>query len=82
MFNFWGTRRDKQRIYTVVGIVAPIVLAVLTIGLLQTVAVRSSFLAYMIVANTQCELRLPLISLADLPTALCFLTYADLAQPF
>ncbi|KAJ3576800.1 hypothetical protein NPX13_g3584 [Xylaria arbuscula] len=53
MFNFWAMRRNKQRIYTLVGIVAPVVLAIITIGLLQTPAVQSSFLVYMIVANTQ-----------------------------
>ncbi|KAI1284043.1 hypothetical protein F5Y07DRAFT_348497 [Xylaria sp. FL0933] len=52
-YNFWATRRNAERIYAVVGRVLPIVLAAITIGLLQTAAVQSSFTAYMIVANTQ-----------------------------
>ncbi|KAK5628952.1 hypothetical protein RRF57_004667 [Xylaria bambusicola] len=55
MFDFGTRRRNKRRIYAVVGRVAPIVLAAITIGLLQTPAIQSSFLAYMIVANTQCN---------------------------
>ncbi|KAJ2976348.1 hypothetical protein NUW58_g8109 [Xylaria curta] len=53
MYNFWATRRDGERIAAVVGRVAPIILAAITIGLLQTPAVQSSFTAYMFVANVQ-----------------------------
>lgn len=55
MYNFWAARRGAERVAAVVGRVAPIVLALLTIGLLQTPAVQSSFTAYLIVANVQCE---------------------------
>ncbi|KAI0913888.1 hypothetical protein F4823DRAFT_574839 [Ustulina deusta] len=53
MYNFWATRRNEERIYAVVGRVAPIVLAVATISVLQTPPVQSSFIVYMVVANAQ-----------------------------
>ncbi|KAI1116263.1 hypothetical protein F5Y14DRAFT_407385 [Nemania sp. NC0429] len=53
MYNFWAARRGVERIAAVIGRVAPILLASLTIGLLQTPAVQSSFTAYLIVANVQ-----------------------------
>ncbi|KAI1133262.1 hypothetical protein F5Y10DRAFT_228620 [Nemania abortiva] len=53
VYNFWATRRSAERIAAVVGRVAPIILALITIGLLQTPAVQSSFTVYMIVANVQ-----------------------------
>ncbi|KAJ8127363.1 hypothetical protein O1611_g6273 [Lasiodiplodia mahajangana] len=53
VYNFWATRRDAERIFTIVARVAPIILALITIGLLQTPAVQSSFTVYMIVANVQ-----------------------------
>ncbi|KAI0431231.1 hypothetical protein F5Y09DRAFT_305508 [Xylaria sp. FL1042] len=66
-YNFWATRQKGERIYAVVGRVAPIVLAAITIGLLQTAAVQSSFTAYMIVANTQsvlsCSISIVLLSI-------------------
>ncbi|RWA08549.1 hypothetical protein EKO27_g6566 [Xylaria grammica] len=67
MNNFWVTRRDGERIFAVVGRIAPVFLAVITIGLLQTAAVQSSFIAYMVVANTQsvlsCTISIVLISI-------------------
>lgn len=55
MYNFWATRRKAERIFTLVARTLPIILAAITIGLLQTAAVQSSFTAYMVVANFQCE---------------------------
>ncbi|KAI0875478.1 hypothetical protein GGS24DRAFT_455394 [Hypoxylon argillaceum] len=53
VYNFWATRRAAERIFAIVGRVVPIILAVVTIGLLQTPVVQSSFATYMIVANLQ-----------------------------
>ncbi|KAI0528259.1 hypothetical protein F5B22DRAFT_28671 [Xylaria bambusicola] len=53
MFDFGTRRRNKRRFYAVVGRVAPVILAAIAIGLLQTPAVQSSFVVYMVVANTQ-----------------------------
>ncbi|KAI0551596.1 hypothetical protein F4679DRAFT_538475 [Xylaria curta] len=67
MYNFWGTRRGAERISAVIGRVAPIILAAITIGLLQTPAVQSSFTAYMFVANVQsvtsCAISIVLLSI-------------------
>ncbi|KAI4867704.1 hypothetical protein F4820DRAFT_445731 [Hypoxylon rubiginosum] len=51
--GFWQARRKPEKISTIVGIVAPIIGAAITIGLLQTAAVQRSFIAYLIVANVQ-----------------------------
>ncbi|KAI1116686.1 hypothetical protein F5Y14DRAFT_52353 [Nemania sp. NC0429] len=53
MRGFWQTRRKGEKISAVVGRVAPIIGAIITIGLLQTKAVQGSFTAYLIVANVQ-----------------------------
>ncbi|KAI0532024.1 hypothetical protein GGR58DRAFT_491708 [Xylaria digitata] len=45
MSNFWASRRDGERIFAVVGRVTPVILAIVTIGVLQTPAVQSSFFA-------------------------------------
>ncbi|KAI1308562.1 hypothetical protein F5Y03DRAFT_350187 [Xylaria venustula] len=67
MYNFWTTRRNGERIYAVVGRVAPIVLAAITIGVLQTPAVQGSFTAYLTVANVQsvlsCAISIVLLSI-------------------
>ncbi|KAI8944806.1 hypothetical protein F4801DRAFT_570443 [Xylaria longipes] len=67
MYNFFATRRNADRISTMIGTVAPIILAAITIGLLQTPAVQSSFTAYMIVANLQsvssCAISIVLLSI-------------------
>ncbi|KAI0406019.1 hypothetical protein F4802DRAFT_130167 [Xylaria palmicola] len=67
MYNFWATRRKGERIFVIAGRLAPIVLAAITIGLLQTSAVQSSFTAYMIVANVQsvgsCAVSIVLLSI-------------------
>ncbi|KAI0122750.1 hypothetical protein F4814DRAFT_409794 [Daldinia grandis] len=53
VYGYWGTRRSAERAYTVASRIVPFVLDVITIGLLQTPAVQSSFLVYMVVANVQ-----------------------------
>lgn len=53
IYGYWGTRRSAERVYIVASRIVPFVLDVITIGLLQTSAVQSSFLTYMIVANVQ-----------------------------
>ncbi|KAI1748018.1 hypothetical protein F4782DRAFT_518852 [Xylaria castorea] len=67
MYNFWGTRRNAERISAVIGRVVPVILAAITIGLLQTPAVQSSFIAYMFVANVQsvtsCAVSIVLLSI-------------------
>ncbi|KAI0466759.1 hypothetical protein F4859DRAFT_496605 [Xylaria cf. heliscus] len=67
MYNFWATRRDGERISAVIGRVVPVVLAAITIGLLQTPAVQSSFAAYMVIANVQsvtsCAVSIVLLSI-------------------
>ncbi|GAP84553.1 putative glycoside hydrolase [Rosellinia necatrix] len=67
MYNFWATRRRGERIFTAVARIAPVVLAAITIGLLQTPAVQSSFAAYMVVANlqsvTSCAISIVLLSI-------------------
>jgi hypothetical protein len=55
IYNLWSTKRTAKRAFAVAGRVVPIFLAAITIGLLQTPQVQSSFTAYMIVANAQCE---------------------------
>ncbi|KAI1177686.1 hypothetical protein F4777DRAFT_188643 [Nemania sp. FL0916] len=67
MYNFWATRRKTEHIFGIIGRVVPVVLAILTIGLLQTPAVQSSFTVYMIVANVQsvtsCTISIVLLSI-------------------
>ncbi|KAI6093960.1 hypothetical protein F4821DRAFT_8186 [Hypoxylon rubiginosum] len=56
LVGFWQSRRKPEKISTTVGIVAPIIGAAITIGLLQTAAVQRSFTTYLIVANVQSTL--------------------------
>ncbi|KAI1498248.1 hypothetical protein F5X99DRAFT_412241 [Biscogniauxia marginata] len=67
VYGFWITRRTTERMFSVAGKLAPLFLAVITIGLLQTPPVQSSFLVYMIVANAQsvtsCAVSIILISI-------------------
>ncbi|KAH8165425.1 hypothetical protein CIB48_g2823 [Xylaria polymorpha] len=60
MYNFWATRRNAERVSAVIGRVAPIILAAITIGLLQTPAVQSSFAA---LAVTSCAVSIVLLSI-------------------
>lgn len=53
VYGFWSTRRRTERAFAFASKVVPLVLAGITLGLLQTKAVQSSFLVYMIVANVQ-----------------------------
>ncbi|KAI0394311.1 hypothetical protein F5Y17DRAFT_428525 [Xylariaceae sp. FL0594] len=53
VFHLGATKRNTKRIIAVAGRVVPIILAAITIGLLQTPQVQSSFTAYMVVANLQ-----------------------------
>lgn len=55
VYGFWSTRRRTERAFAFASKVVPLVLAGITLGLLQTKAVQSSFLVYMIVANVQCK---------------------------
>ncbi|KAI0206794.1 hypothetical protein F4808DRAFT_7660 [Astrocystis sublimbata] len=66
MCNFWAQRREAERMFAIFGRIAPIALATITIGLLQTPAVQSSFAAYMVIANVQsvssCAISIVLLS--------------------
>ncbi|KAI0015861.1 hypothetical protein F4780DRAFT_773244 [Xylariomycetidae sp. FL0641] len=53
MYGHSSTLRVGRRTCSLLGISLPIVLASISIGLLQTSAVQSSFTVYMIVANAQ-----------------------------
>lgn len=53
IYGYWGARRSAERVYIVASRIVPFVLDIITIGLLQTPAVQSSFLVYMVVANVQ-----------------------------
>ncbi|KAI0388061.1 hypothetical protein F5Y04DRAFT_16833 [Hypomontagnella monticulosa] len=53
VYGFWSTRRRTERAFALFSKVVPLLLAGLTLGLLQTKPVQSSFLVYMIVANVQ-----------------------------
>ena len=53
VYDFWSTRRRAERAFSLLSKIVPLILAGITIGLLQTPAVQSSFLVYMVVANVQ-----------------------------
>ncbi|KAH9992260.1 hypothetical protein F4779DRAFT_609325 [Xylariaceae sp. FL0662B] len=53
VYGYWPTRRRAERTSVLASKVVPLMLAGITIGLLQTPPVQSSFLVYMIVANAQ-----------------------------
>lgn len=56
LLGFWESRKSVEFIWCLAGQLLPILGGVITIGLLQTPAVQSSFVVYLIVANVQCEL--------------------------
>lgn len=53
VYGFWSAKRRTERRFLWGSKVIPLILAGITIGLLQTPPVQSSFLVYMIVANVQ-----------------------------
>ncbi|KAF2444631.1 hypothetical protein P171DRAFT_279241 [Karstenula rhodostoma CBS 690.94] len=64
--GYWASHRQAERAFAVLGKLVPLVLAGITIGLLQTPAVQRSFTTYMIVAHlqsmTSCTLSILLIA--------------------
>ncbi|KAI5866542.1 hypothetical protein GGS23DRAFT_593288 [Durotheca rogersii] len=53
VFGYWLMRRRAERIFSLASKTVPLLLAGITIALLHTKLVQSSFLTYMIVANVQ-----------------------------
>ncbi|KAI0878311.1 hypothetical protein GGS24DRAFT_416491 [Hypoxylon argillaceum] len=53
LLGFWESRKSVEFIWCLAGQLLPILGGVITIGLLQTPAVQSSFVVYLIVANVQ-----------------------------
>lgn len=53
VYGFWTLHRRLERQYELFSKILPIFPTALTIGLLQAPAVHRSFLAYMVIANTQ-----------------------------
>ncbi|KAI1079766.1 hypothetical protein F5B20DRAFT_580921 [Whalleya microplaca] len=53
VYGYWPARRRAERTFLLASKIVPLLLAGITIGLLQTRPVQSSFLVYMIVANAQ-----------------------------
>ncbi|KAL7629533.1 hypothetical protein AAE478_001054 [Parahypoxylon ruwenzoriense] len=66
VYGYWSTRRRAERTFSLASKVIPLILAGITIGLLQTRLVQSSFAAYMVIANfqsvTSCAISIILIS--------------------
>ncbi|KAI1812545.1 hypothetical protein GGS20DRAFT_557437 [Poronia punctata] len=67
IFQLGLVKRNTKRVFAVAGRILPVVLAAITIGLLQTPQVQSSFAAYMVVANAQsvtsCTISIVLLTL-------------------
>lgn len=55
VYDLWSTRRRAKKAFAWACKLVPLVLAGISIGLLQTKIVQRSFVVYMIVANAQCE---------------------------
>lgn len=80
VYDLWsGQRRSAKQAFTIACKMVPLVLAGITIGLLQTQLVQRSFVVYMVVANVQCKyIEISYLGLLDFRVSRLISMYANL----